>query len=309
MKKIILFLLLPLLFAGTQIVPPEPPAAEAARLGGGRSFGGGSGFGRSAPAPRNNALRQSQSQTPGAAALSPRLGGGFLGPLLAGSLLGSLFFGGAFSGLGGADLLLVGLALYLGLRFLRRRSSLKAASRQSSASLRGQAAESSQEGDIWNLLRGNSAGREETRPYTPGGAPSREAAQERAQGNSFRLPPDFDLNDFMDGAKIMYARLQESWDKRDLEDISQFTTPAMFREIKTQFEEDPRPGQTDILTVQAELYSFASEEERESAAVYFDALLREYAGKTPENAREVWHFVRPKGGGTWKLNGIQQVEG
>jgi predicted lipid-binding transport protein (Tim44 family) len=310
MKKIILFLILPLFLAGTQILPPDPPLAEGARLGGGRSFGGGPGFSRSIPAPRQNTLRQSQSQTPGAAAIPPRLGGSFLGPLLAGSLLGALFFGGAFSGLGMADMLLVVLALYLGLRFLRRRPSLRADSRQSSASLPPQPSEKAQAGDVWNFLRGSPRDRGSFSPdASAGGAASPGEAQNHAGGRSFSLPPDFDLDDFMEGAKVMYSRLQEAWDKRDLEDISQFTTPAMFREIKAQFEEDPVPGQTDILTLQAELYSFAPELENETAAVYFDALLREYAGKRPENAREVWHFTRVKNGGTWKLNGIQQVEG
>jgi len=40
---------------------------------------------------------------------------------------------------------------------------------------------------------------------------------------------DFEREDFLAGAKAMYARISESWEARDLEDLRQFTTPAAFR--------------------------------------------------------------------------------
>ena len=46
------------------------------------------------------------------------------------------------------------------------------------------------------------------------------------------------------------------------------------------------------------------------AQVYFNVLLREDPSQeAPIDVREIWHFVRPASGdGTWKLDGIQQVE-
>jgi hypothetical protein len=48
---------------------------------------------------------------------------------------------------------------------------------------------------------------------------------------------------------LIYARLQASWDKRDLDDIRQFTSPEVCTEIEHQAQKDPTPGQTDLLLI------------------------------------------------------------
>ena len=94
-----------------------PDLAEAKRLGGGRSFG-------SKPAYSQKYQKSSPQQPnqPGAPQAAPTGGrgafGGLLGGLLAGGLLGSLLFGGAFSGIGLLDILLIGGGLFLLFRFL-----------------------------------------------------------------------------------------------------------------------------------------------------------------------------------------------
>ena len=56
------------------------------------------------------------------------------------------------------------------------------------------------------------------------------------------VPSDFDQEEFLRGAKMAYTRLQESWDRRDLDDIAQFATPAVVQELRAQRDEDPKPG-------------------------------------------------------------------
>ncbi|MDL2285394.1 39S ribosomal protein L45 [Desulfovibrio sp. OttesenSCG-928-F07] len=299
MKKFLAILfILPVLALGFESFTPLTQPAEAARLGGGRSFGSRPNFSR--PAPQRNVQQPAQQPRTGTAgaAAAPRPGlGGFLGPLLAGSMLGALFFGGAFSGIGMVDILIIGLAVYMLTRMLRRFGSAAAGQARSgsaaSAGTYGNAQQYNKTatgGDMWGSLRS---------------APDTSGVSSAAFG--VELPKGFDLPKFMEGAKIMYARMQGSWDKRDLEDISQFTTPGMYREIKEQAANDPTPSRTDILTLNAQIYGFEANGTDESIAVYFDALVREEAGKPADNAREVWTFTRTKGG-TWKLDGIQQVE-
>ena len=51
------------------------------------------------------------------------------------------------------------------------------------------------------------------------------------------------------------------------------------------------------------------EKRQQFAQVFFDVLMRESPDQqAPSTVREVWHFMRPVQGGSWKLDGIQQVE-
>ncbi len=276
--------------------------AEAARFGGGGSFGGRSSYTRPAPAPRTTqqqqgmfANRQTQAQNPAAGAARPGfMGSGFrgmLGGLLAGSLLGALLFGGPYSGFGIMDIVLIALVAFLGLKLLRAFMS-----RRTAEDTVGGAARSGEEftprANPWQGLRDS------------GGA-----SADAPEGPDIRIP-GFDREDFLRGAKMLFSRLQESWDKRDIEDIASFTTPAILNEVKAQAEADPDPSRTEIMLVNANLVSVERDGGEDVATVYFDVLLREnQEAQTPSQVRELWHFTRPSGSTEpWRLDGIQQVQ-
>ncbi len=200
--------------------------AEAARMGGGRSFGSKPSYQRSAPAPSPSptqpGVAQQPRQNPAAApgAMGGRWGG-MLGGLLMGGLLGSMLFGG--EGMGGPgllDILVIGGGLFLLMRFLRAR---RMATQSASASGLADPFHARSTQQSWGAS-GQLAGDEPA------------AAEPQAPV----LPPGFDADEFLQGAKAIYARLQAAWDKRDLEDIRSFTSPEVFAEIKQQAEEDMR---------------------------------------------------------------------
>lgn len=285
--------------------------ADAARLGGGRSFGSKPSMSRPynkpVPPASSSVMRQQNAQQTGQAARSGMFGrmGGMLGGLLAGSLLGSLLFGGGFHGGGFLDILIIGVLLYLLFKFLARRRAAAAGGAGGSApgfdyqernDLRYQAAPQSAPGRggmDWGALSG-STGSEAAASSIP---------------TSGRAPAGFDEQEFLEGAKAAYTRLNSSWDKRDLNDIAQFSTPSFMDEIRAQAQTDPTPSRTDILLVNASLAGVETEGNTETASVFFSVLLREDpAQSAPTEVREVWHFVRPASGeGNWKLDGIQQV--
>ena len=124
------------------------------------------------------------------------------------------------------------------------------------------------------------------------------------------LPPGFDTPEFLRGAKLLFARMQESWDRRDLDDIAQFATPEALDDIRQEAAADPGPSSTTLLLVQAELVSASREDGDECASVLFDVLLRDEQRSTqPVQLREVWDFRRSlTQNGTWRLDGIQQVQ-
>ncbi len=279
-----------------------PAESDAARLGGGRSFGSGSSYGRSAPAPQpsrpaqqdyyQTSRQQQTAPVPGPA--SGGFGGkGLLGGLLAGTLLGSMLGGGPSGGAGFLDILLIGFMIYFGLKiFSRLRRPAPAGSGNGGVSA-----------DPWGHLKSAPQG----------------GAGTGANGGGFasagpKLPPDFDREDFIKGAKAMFMRLQSAWDVRDFDDLGKFVTPGMLEEIRKQAEEDREPGKTEVLMLDADLVDWRTDKaeggERELAGVYFQALMQETLEDGTIQARELWTFCRDAGknGSLWRLDGIQQVE-
>ena len=284
--------------------------AEAARFGGGRSFGGSPSFGRSMPSSQlpSSSMRNPSAaqQQPGAVAASPAarpgfgMMGGILGGLLAGSLIGSLLSGSGFAGGGMLDILLIGLGLYLLFKFLGRRRV--AQSGQTHAGLGMPVPED--RGYAQNL--GYNPGAGKTGMWDALGGKSADSGVD-VHAN---VPAGFDQEQFLRGAKILYQRMNDSWDKRDLNDIAEFTTQPFMAEIRQQAAESPEPERTDIMLVNANLVNVINEAGRETASVYFNVTLREDPRKSaPIQVREVWHFARAASSNeTWKLDGIQQVE-
>jgi predicted lipid-binding transport protein (Tim44 family) len=274
--------------------------ADAARFGGGKSFGGGSFMNKPAapPAPAPGVNRAAPGQTaPGAAgvagaAAAPRFGGmgGMLGGLLAGTLIGSLLFGGGFHGGGFMDILLIGLLIYLAFKlFSRFRRPAEAGGPSQYSSWQPEQKQGA--GMDWGQLRGQPQG----------------ANLDAPAGDA--IPAGFDTEEFLRGAKMAYTRLQASWDKRDMDDIAQFASPAVIREVRAQAEADPDPSTTELLLINAQVLSVVQEGGTERAVVFFDVLLREDPQiQMTTQVREVWHFMRVEGA-SWKLDGIQQVEG
>lgn len=272
--------------------------ADAARLGGGRSFGSRPSMSQAAPSSTLNRQSTAQTSRPGAAATASRPGlfggmGGMLGGLLAGSLIGSLLFGGGMGGGGGfLDLLLIALLAFLAFRFFaaRRQAQTPAASPAGGAGApQGMFRQGAQD-NAWSRLQ-------------------EEPAQTGAQWNGVQVPAGFDVEEFLRGAKMAYNRMQASWDARNLTDIAQFATDAVMEEVRRQFAEDPTPSKTEILMLDATLLGVESGAGEERAQVLFDANLREGSDGMASQVREVWHFVRRTSGDTmWRLDGIQQVE-
>ena len=310
MKISALFAALVVLLAAFALALPD--SAEAARMGGGRSFGSKPFM--STPAQRP-AMRQQApaANTRNAQAAQQRPGmfggmGGLFGGLLAGTLLGSLLSGNGLGGGGGfLDIIIIGLLIYVGLklfaRFRQRQSQEPAAAgggffgagRQdlTNDSASQPFARSNTQASGWDALR-NLTG---------------QGSQPPAAEPAVDVPAGFDTEEFLRGAKMAYTRMQKSWDRRDLADIAQFATPAVMEVLREQMASDPAPSTTEIMLVNAQLLGVENEGDDQRAQVFFDVLLRERPDQdAPSSAREVWHFLREGMDGTWKLDGIQQVD-
>jgi predicted lipid-binding transport protein (Tim44 family) len=297
MKRKTIFFILAAAIGAACVLYVWNGTAEAARLGGGGSFGSRPSYQRSTPAPSPKPTSpqmnpsQPYQQTPGTTPSPMGRSGGMLGGLLMGGLIGSLFFGGgnAYGGPGLLDLILMGGGLFLLLRFLRARR-MEPESRSADGSLpfdRGP-------GQGWG---------------TPGFDLSPEPVTAGVEQPA--VPPGFDADEFLKGAKAIYTRLQASWDKRDLDDIRQFASPEVFEEIQRQAKDDPNPGKTELILINPRILEVRDIDSRTVASVLYDVMMRENREEMAKQVRELWHFSRDAGKpeSFWILEGIQQVEG
>jgi len=262
-------------------------AADAARLGSGRSVG----IQRSAPAQQQAApkapAQQQQQAAPATPAQQPQPSGAskWLGPLAGlaiGAGLAAFFFSNGMTGLL-AGLLLVGLlaaAAVFATRVL----------------MRGRVAQ--------RPLQYAGAGvTERSVAVLPGGAGAHSVA-----AASSHAPLEFDKAGFIRQARLNFVRLQEAHDKKDLSMLRDFLAPAVYREI----EADIRAAgaaihATEVLTLEAEVLDVTEEAGSYIVSVRFSGLMREDTGGDAAPFTEIWHLEKPVAGrGGWLVAGIQQ---
>lgn len=287
--------LLSLLIAALVITPFG--GAEAKRLGGGRSFGSKPSYSipyqRSQIQPKRAIIPAKAAPTRQAdhQALPNRTGlSGWLAPLLVGGLLGSLFLGSAFEHLNLADLLIfAGLAFVL-FKLLARRSRPV------------------EETPYYSGVTTPGAEEPATRPFDTDLLFNR-SNPNQASSELVDTPADFDLEGFLEQAKQIFRQLQAAWSQGELADIRGLTTDEAFMEIKTQ-KETEGVGPVEVLALKAQLLDYQETSDAQTAAVLFTASIREDQ-QDPEQIEEIWHFVRAKLGfnSSWRLDGIQQIEG
>jgi predicted lipid-binding transport protein (Tim44 family) len=249
-------------------------AAEARRLG------GGSNFGKQRAIPQQ--AQRAPAAPPPAAPASAPAGNRWLGPLAGlaiGAGLASMFAGGGLGGSMGPLLmaLLAGVVVMLLISSFRR-------AQQPAPQYAG----------------GNAPYSAPPPVYGGGSAPAAYA------GN---IPADFPVESFLRNGKMSFIRLQAANDRKDLDDIREYTTPEMFAEISMQMQErGDAPQKTDVLSLEAALIEVANEGDYQIASVRFTAQLRENNG-VPENVDEVWHVQKNLRDekAVWLLAGIQQT--
>lgn len=291
-----------------------PPVAEAKRLGSGGSFGKQSqSINRQPSAPAQNQATQQQAASAPAAAGSTAaaaakpspwkgiLGGALLG-LGLGALLSHLGMGGALASMIGTILTvaLIALAGFVIYRLVKGKQAQQPQPAWAGATARSNDGFSTPEigSDIGQ--RGGMG--------AAGGATGH-VASAAVDAVPFGVPADFDVPGFVRHAKTYYIRLQAAWDKADLNDLRDFTTPEMFAEIKMQLQErGASANNTDVVSIDAELLGIETVGNDYIASVKFQGMIREADFAPTEPFAEVWNLAKPvTGNGGWALAGIQQL--
>jgi predicted lipid-binding transport protein (Tim44 family) len=311
-------------FIATALVIPDADAAR--RMGGGKSFG------RQAAPPQAPMQRdaapaapqqpaQAAPAQPGtpAAAAPARPGNRWLGPIAGiaaglgiAALLSHLGLSGAFASFL-ASMLLIGLLVFAVVfiwRMLRGANGARPVERRMEPAYGGPAMPREQPApaapaSAYVPPAATGSARPGSVAATLGGAGVTSVVENVRAGN---VPADFDVQGFLRSAKVHFYRLQASWDRRDLNDLSEFTTPEVFAELRTQLTEQSGVAQNEVTALEAELLGVDEGDVDWLASVRFHGAIRENGG-AGEPFQEIWNLSKRKDGRSgWLLAGIQQVQ-
>ncbi len=262
-----------------------PDEADARRFGSGRSFGKSYDYSRQA-APRAPQGAPTGRQATGVSPSRSTGASRWLGPLAglaAGGLLATLLFGDAFEGLQIMDFLMLALLVFGGImlfKAMRRRPSAPA-HRYAAASPSG----SFRVPEIGEAIAGGAAGDEPV-----------------------PLPPWFDADEFIVGAKAHFLRLQEAWDRGDMEAIREYCTAELYGELERERKAVPGQQHTEVVDLDVKFLGVAYEAERMFVGVRFAGLVKEGQDGGAQPIDETWHVQHAAGtaNGDWHVAGIQQ---
>ena len=296
--------------------------AEAGkRLGGGKSTGmQRDSVQRDAgtmpkPATAPAATAPTTGAAPAATPVTPAPSGAsrWLGPLAglaAGGLLASMFMGGGFNGIKLMDVLLIAgiaFAAFMVFKAIMRKKTMEAGA--------AQGANTQYSGALGEYSAAPAAADAAGRIVAPDigsrlSSGSASAAEVDAATVNPRIPADFEVAPFEREARTAFIRLQDANDRKDLDDIRDFSTPEMYAELAVQLQERGDVAQrTEVVTLAVNVLEVATENNRAIASVRYSGTIRDAVGALPEAFDEVWHVVKnlanPKS--TWQLAGIQQL--
>jgi predicted lipid-binding transport protein (Tim44 family) len=278
--------------------------AQAKRMGGGSSFGRQSqSVNRQAYAPsQSQAAKPAPAATPQGVTPKPAspwrgmLGGALLG-LGLGALLSHFGLGGAMASMIGT-LLMVALLAAAAMFIYRMLTRKNGGAAQARAGMRPAYAGTPEIGS-------------RIEPYQRTALPpdATAFAHDVAPSAPWGVPVDFDTAAFLRQAKTYFIRLQAAWDKADVNDLREFTTPEMFAEMKLELHaRGASANQTDVVSLDAELLGIETVGNDYLASVKFSGTIREDEHASAEPFVEVWNLSKPlQGQGGWVLAGIQQL--
>lgn len=293
-----------------------------------RPMGGGKSFGRQSQSVKNMAPRQAQPATPqqqnaarpanqptpapAMPAKKPSMWKGILGGALLGLGLGALLshlgIGGALASAIGTILTfaLIAAAIFFIWRLIKGKSQ---GNRPQPASAYAGGFGGGNGGFGNPAPQGGSATPEIGSRLQPSGFDLNKAAPAQAPHQQWGVPADFDQAAFLRHAKSNFIRLQAAWDKSDVNDIREFTTPEVFAELRMQIQErNGKADYTDVVEIEAELLGIENTGTEYVASVQFSGRVKPAPDALPEPLNEVWNLVKPVNGDAgWLLGGIQQV--
>ncbi|KAA1154114.1 Tim44 domain-containing protein [Pseudoalteromonas fuliginea] len=134
-------------------------------------------------------------------------------------------------------------------------------------------------------------------------------ASSAPQGESvpFNLPPNFDVNGFLQGARSHYHTLQTAWNSADYTTMAEYLTPALVAEFKAE-REAIQSVETEVMFIDAELVRADTNAQSWQVSVRFKGKYRDLGDKKEEPILEIWHLERLiSDDAPWLIVGVEDL--
>jgi len=265
---------------------------EAKKFGGGKSFGK---LFQTKPAPSRKATPTNTGST---TQKSPARGGmakGLLGGLLAGGLIAAMM-GGAFEGVQLMDMILLGVVAFVLIRLFKGMMQAKASAMQPQpAYSNNQFRQTAQENN--ESFLGNDATFDEEKS---GGFSHDEDVP-------YNLPADFDINNFLSGARDHFRTVQLAWNENDIEKVKEYVSDELFVHLKEERAALSGEQHTEVMYVDAEIVRADQSFGIAELSIKFSGRYRDTVENVEEDITDIWHLQRETtvDNAPWLIVGIE----
>lgn len=131
---------------------------------------------------------------------------------------------------------------------------------------------------------------------------------------SWGIPTGFDVDGFLGAAKRNFVTLQDAWDRADVSMLRSMMTDTMVDDIRTQLADRAShtggvSNKTEVVMLDAKLLGIEEMPDAYMASVEFSGMIREDASAGPGPFREVWNMTKPTSGNSgWLVAGVQALQ-
>ena len=116
-------------------------------------------------------------------------------------------------------------------------------------------------------------------------------------------------NELLNSAPKNFRGIQDAYSRNDRFAVAALVDDSYLGQFTADMTADagnPATVVHSVKVVGGQVLGFEQQDARYVGSIHFQADISEGNGPSQE-IEEVWHFVRPIDGGTWKLAGIEQV--
>lgn len=282
-----------------------------------KKFGGGKSFGKLFQTKPSPAKKTTPNNSGAAKQKAPAKGGmakGLMGGLLAGGLIAALM-GGAFEGIQIMDMILLGLVAFILIRLFKGMMQAKAAAMepQPAYSTNQFRQESQSNSQTSNFLSGqfpqSSSGNHSTESH------NNDATFDEEKPSGFgahtdipyNLPADFDINNFLAGAREHYRTIQLAWNENDLGKIEEYVSPELFSHLSEERAALEGKQHTKVMFIDAEIVRADQSEGLAELSIQFSGRYSDEAEGLEEEITDLWHLTRDTraNNAPWLIVGIE----
>ncbi|ASM49380.1 hypothetical protein PESP_a1235 [Pseudoalteromonas espejiana DSM 9414] len=123
----------------------------------------------------------------------------------------------------------------------------------------------------------------------------------------YNLPPNFDVNGFLQGARSHYHTLQVAWNNADYTTMAEYLSPELAQEFKAE-REAIESVDTEVMFIDAELVRADTTASAWQVSVRFKGKYRDLGDKKEEPILEIWHLERSTtNDAPWLIVGVEDL--